>query len=379
MTHAPYSRLARIPALSLVLVLATATPWGAVAETAPAGGSAKETLPKEVPLDSKEVRYIGRFTEDRTFQWGVTQLAFGFEGESAEVEFKDSGGKNYVRIDIDGQMTQTVQLAKGKKTIRVADKLPKGKHMVQITRRTEALFGETQLTAIRLDAGAKLIPHNIPERAYLAIGDSITCGYGNGAENENVKFSAETEMGDTTYAALAARMFGADYHCIAWSGRGIYRNRGKNDVPEKDTMPAIFERILPSKADSPTFDPKAIDPDVISINLNTNDFALGAPPKEEFVAVYVKFIKRLHEWWPNARIICINGPMMGEGKASEYIQAVVEAAGSDKVSYLSLKRNREAEGLGGDWHPSQKTHDANAKVLAEQIAKVTGWPYKATD
>jgi lysophospholipase L1-like esterase len=349
-----------------------------------ASSSAAEKLPRNIPLDHPGVQYIGRFTEDRTCGWTGAQIAFGFEGTSAEVDFVGTKSNNYFRVDIDGQMVQPIHVGNGAQTIRVADGLPKGRHVVRLTRRTEALFGEVQVAGLRLDAEAKM-GTNTPkaERTVLSIGDSITCGYGNGTTDKNEHLLPEREFGDTTYAALAAQRFGAEYHCVAWSGRGIYRNRGANPVPEKNTMPAIFERILPQRADSPLFDPKAIKPDVITINLNTNDFdpANPAPPKEEFVAVYQKFVKRLQEWWPAAKIVCISGPMVGaEGRAREFVQASAEGLNQpDKVSFLVLTRNVEKEGLGGDWHPSQATHDANSKALAEHLAKVTGWKYENTD
>ena len=383
--QAPTPRPVRVPLFSLSFsLLMAATLWvGPVpvlrAETA-AEAPVAERLPQTVPLDNPAIRYIGRFTEDRTFQWTGTQIAFSFEGESAEVDIKGKNSQNFFRVDVDGQMTQSAKVGNGTTTIRVADKLPKGKHLVQITRRTEPFVGETTFAGLRLDAGAKLLPLPPAKRTYLAIGDSITCGYGNGTTNKDEHFKPETEFGDTTYAAQTARIFGADYLCTAWSGLGVYRNRGKNDVPEKGTIPSKFDRILPGREDSPLFDPKSISPDVITINLNTNDWAIKpAPPKEEFVAVYDKFIKKLQGYWPNVKIICISGPMVGGGEAQDFVKAAAEGANSDKVSFLVLTRDWQKEGLGGDWHPSQTTHDNNAKVLAEHIAKVTGWSYKATD
>lgn len=331
-------------------------------------------LPQEIPLDSPEINYIGRFTSDLTFGWSCTQVAFAFEGTSAEVEFVGvRKGETFLRIEVDGIPTQEVQVLKGPNTYRVADELREGPHVVRITRLNESIFGPTRFTGLRLDAAASLIPLPRQERVLLAVGDSITAGYGNSAPGKDSPFAPDTEKGDLVYTALAAQAFDAEYHCIAWSGRGMYRNREKNMDPGVETMPVLFDRVLPWDAKGPNADHQLIKPNVIVINLSTNDFARGVPPKEEFVQVYAEFVKKLLGLWPEAKVVCISGPLENSKTAQEYVQAAIEASGSPNVSYLHLTRDPNKEGLGAHWHPSLKTHELNGEVLAAHISKITGW------
>ncbi len=68
------------------------------------------------------------------------------------------------------------------------------------------------------------------------IGDSISCGYGNEGKSQNEHFSPDTENARDAYGAIAARRLGADYACVAWSGRKMWPD---------NTVPEIYDRALP--------------------------------------------------------------------------------------------------------------------------------------
>ena len=74
--------------------------------------------------------------------------------------------------------------------------------------------------------GRALSPFPGKERRIEFIGDSITCGYGTGAEKGNEMFKPSTEDSSDAYAAVAADLLGADYITVwDWSFPEFYRKQ----------------------------------------------------------------------------------------------------------------------------------------------------------
>lgn len=53
------------------------------------------------------------------------------------------------------------------------------------------------------------------------IGDSITCGYGVDAKDQNESFKTDTEDFSKTYAYKTAEALDADYSVVSYSGYGV--------------------------------------------------------------------------------------------------------------------------------------------------------------
>ena len=79
-----------------------------------------------------------------------------------------------------------------------------------------------------------------------------------------------TESHWDAFPSFAARALGAEVSTIGASGRGIYRNYGGDMT---DTMPKVYDRILTGSA-TPAW-PFQIQPQVVVINLGTNDISNG--------------------------------------------------------------------------------------------------------
>ena len=111
---------------------------------------------------------------------------------------------------------------KGAHLYRVVSGLTAGEHTVRLVKATEPMIGVTQIQGFQLSAGGQLLPQPAPRRRLEVIGDSISCGYGNEGANQNEHFTPKTENAYFTYGADAARSLGADYVCLAWSGRKMW-------------------------------------------------------------------------------------------------------------------------------------------------------------
>ncbi|HUT57393.1 MAG TPA: SGNH/GDSL hydrolase family protein [Phycisphaerae bacterium] len=369
---------------------------------APAAWAADSAaLPVAVEPNSPQIRYVGRFdwrdAAGPRFEWSGCQIRFRFSGTAVNALLKDSasggshpaGGSrnNYFNVLIDGGEPKVLALEKGRTVYRLADGLADGEHTVTLFRRTEPLFGAVQFMGLQLEAGKSLKPlPPAPKRLIEFIGDSITCGYGNEGKDPKDPFRQQTENNYLAYGAITARSFGADYVCLAWSGQGVYRDRGEKT---DNVLPVLYGRALPSDRVS-KWDPNGYHPDVVVINLCTNDFAKSIPPKDEFLKAYrglIATIRKHHG--KDVHVFAAVGPMMydgmprGQGGGLTAIRgwltemaAEYDKAGDKKVHYFEFDRQDHANGLGSSYHPSLKTHRIMAAKLTGAITEKVGW--KAT-
>lgn len=332
----------------------------------------------ELKPDDSRVRYLGRF--DRIdaagprCAWTASSVTVAISGGSLSVKFKD-GGKNVWQVIVNGQPTEVIALQAGEQTYPVATGLPSGRHVVELFKRTEAQQGVTQVLGFQLDGGEALVPEPARKRRIEVIGDSISCGYGNEAPGKEHNFSPATENGWLAYGAVAARAVNADYVCVAWSGKKLWPDNSIIDY---------YDRALPGPG-AGKWDFAAWTPDVVVINLGTNDFRGKANPDEAgWVAAYVEFIKRIRTAYPKASVYCALGTMLSNWPEDRrpratiltYFPKVIEqanAAGGPPVRFIDFGVQKAENGYGANWHPSVKTHALMATKLAEVLRTDHGW------
>lgn len=282
-----------------------------------------------------------------------------------------------MQVFVDGRDAGAFVL-KGRDLHRVADGLPEGEHVVTLMKRTEAHWGSVRFGGFQLEEKAELL--SVEPAPYLlhAIGDSITAAYGNEAPGKDHHFSAVTENGAESFAAIAAREFGAEYTCVAWSGRKMWPD---------NTIGEVYGYTLPWEKKPVDF--KALrKPDAVVIGLSANDFRAGIPDEAGWTQAYADFIARVRrEHAPDAQIYLIPSVLMYEKDKLEafhrYIDRIIALraeAGDTKVAYLHLPvQNIGLDGLGADWHPSVKTHRKNAELLAAALERDLGWKLNLGD
>ncbi|HBF30283.1 SGNH/GDSL hydrolase family protein [Rhizobium sp.] len=317
-------------------------------------------------------RWIGVVdATNKTFGWPGSGISLSFNGSSLSVSLKDSG-KNSLIVS-DGERSFRLNLKSGTHTYELVTNLPMGAHVVDITRRTEGLFGDTEFVSAATDGA--FVPAAEPQRRLLIIGDSISAGYGIEGANAQCPFSADTENQYLTYGAIAGRRNHADVTTIAVSGIGVSRNFGGQATP---TMPQMMDRPSPNRAKANPDQLRA--PPVyqaIVINLGTNDFSQGSRPAG-FVADYTALLKKLRQQQPTAMIYAALGPMLAEADfhaAEQAIQQAVtirQADGDHALASLRLK-NQQTGGTGCNWHPNVAAHAAMADILSETLQHDLGW------
>jgi lysophospholipase L1-like esterase len=343
--------------------------------TAAANDLAGADLAPEPP----SVRLIGRIdTNDAAgprFSWSGSSIVARFSGTAVSVHLSD--GIDHFKVMIDGQ-DQAPFVGSGDKTYALATGLAAGTHDLLIYRQSEAFDGPTQFFGLSFPGGGSLLAPP-PPRAHKIelIGDSISCGYGDtgtpfmcgGAGS--CGFSLDTEDHYQSYGPTAARALDADLISVSWSGIGMYRNC----CGGADTMPDTYGYALPPPA-SPTtnWDFGKWTPDLVLINLGTNDYT-GGDPGTPFTDAYVTFFQRVRQNHPSAYIMLLLGPMLSGSdltSARTRLNAVLTTVNDPKSSLFEFG-TQDLNSVGCDCHPTVAKHQSMATALVAEIKSKLGW------
>jgi lysophospholipase L1-like esterase len=332
-------------------------------------GSSSDDSSGEPPAEPG-IHWVGRYdaTDPAAVRmgWSAVGLVARFDGTGATVRMDDQS--QYFTVVLDGMVQPRLATAGGVQDYVIATGLPAGEHTIELYRRTEGSFGPTVVHDVIIE-GELLAPPPVARRMEI-IGDSITAGYG----NEGVDpcgFSADTENHYLTYGAFAARSVGAELHAVAWSGKGIVYNYG-DDMFEP--MPELYDRTVATEGNAWSF---GWQPDVVAINLGTNDFSTdNDPPGELYRGEYLEFAAHLRDVYPQAFILLLQPTLFGAEAemVRGYIEEVVaqrQAAGDAAIAYADV--NVDWIGSGCNGHPSVATHEGMGGRLAEELQLHLGW------
>ena len=334
-------------------------------------------LPVEIKPADPHLHYNARFDprnrEAPSVSFPGSELIVRFEGTALNARLRTTG-EDRIQVVVDGEPGKVLALTKEPALYEIASGLPRGEHVVILHKRTEAFHGTTQFLGLQIEADAKMLDAPHASRFIEFIGDSITCGYGNEAANQNEHFKPETSNHYLTYASIASRALGAEHVAVAVSGIRLTEPKGEEGIP------SVYKRVhLLDRGFAWNFavGPK---PDVVVINLGTNDFARDEPAEAWWKETCMTFLDFVRSKRPDAHIFLTNGPMMGPGAKLDHLRqwnrdivARRTAAGDAKIHALDFPTQNPADGLGADWHPSVKTHEKMAAQLIASIKEATGW------
>ena len=337
--------------------------------------SASRSMMTVSPTNSN-IKYVGLFNKNYESAWTGSSIELRFHGTkiNALLEIVE-GYKIALTAVVDG-VPKVLICTKDQSVYQIASGLSNTEHHVVLFRRSEASYGIIKFNGFQLKKRSRLIPLIPTERSMLFIGDSITCGNGNEATDISIANSVENENGFMTYAAITARSFNADPIIICWSGKGLYRNRWvKNDKDR--TIIKIFDFILPQKnGENNKWNYAQSVPDVIVINLGTNDRnSENKTPleKSDYVSSYHSFIKHLRNIAPNSKLILSIGPM-GTFLIEDWIKEVASSYNNCEVLVYAAYENDSDK--AGTWHPSLIKHRKMADELIHVLSSLTGWDHK---
>ena len=126
---------------------------------------------------------------------------------------------------------------------------------------------------------------------------------------------------------------------------------------------------------SQPWDFSAFRPDVVVINLGTNDQSFtgsSAERREEFTASYAEFLKTVRKHNPSALIMAVYG-VMGDDLypcVEEAVRRYSEETGDAHIQTLRLRPQDGSTGYVADWHPTEATQEQAAQALIERLSSL---------
>jgi lysophospholipase L1-like esterase len=344
----------------------------------------------DVPPNDPNIFYMGRVDckpEGPSFAFPAVSVRVRFQGDALDLRFRDSGTgsattTNYYDVSIDGAAPTRLQMLAGEQVYPLARDLGAGEHTAEIVKRVESNgnSGKGQVLGFRVRAGNTLLPVAQKPRRVEFIGDSITCGYGNEISTmtpDMFHYTTINSNANAAYGAVAARLLDAEYVAVAISGRGVYRNYSGG---AGELAPAFYNDTLPDDGAAPPWDFKRYTPDVVVINLGTNDFSPPGPDHDAYKAAYKTFLQQIRGHYPDALLLAVAGTMLSDGfpagvnawttNQADLASIVGEltAAGDTKVHFLAL--TPQSAPFGEDYHPTLATHQQMATAVANEINRL---------
>ena len=303
---------------------------------------------------------------------------FGWPGTYFEGRFRGTGvtvvaesATEHMRVLVDGK--EKLVLKQPGRAEATLTGLSDGEHVVRLEKLTESQSGGGRFIGFYPAAGASPLPPISRKRAIEFIGDSYTVGYGNTSPTrtctpQEIHATTDTQQ---AFGPLLAKRLNADYRVIAYSGFGIVRNYGGGRRGE--SLPGLYPRLIPGEAAPVERDGGDWRPQIIVVNLGTNDFSTPvkadepwrneAALRKAYRQGYVLFARALMARQPQAKLV-----LMGSDAFIADVQAVAQALGprARALHFTGLD-------LGGcDWHPSLADHRALADLLEKTLAERAG-------
>jgi len=336
-----------------------------------------------INYSNPEINYSGRVDSSKSkavdLYWSSTSIKINFEGNEIHALLEDEKGENYYNVIIDNDSLFILHPDTSKRYHLLASKLSKGKHTIEIFKRTEWSRGKTSFYGFKINGNSKLLPKEAPKKRKMEFyGNSITAGYA--VEDFSGKDSPDSTYTNSyrSYAALTARHFNAKQHSICKGGIGITISW----FPL--TMPEMYNRLIPEDSTS-LWDFSLYTPDIVVVNLLQNDsWLVNKPERNDFkktfgkqpptdlfiINSYAKFIQSIRQKYPTTHIICILGNMDATRKGSKwplYIKSAVATLDDPKI-YTHFIPYKDSPG-----HPTVKEQEDIANSLIQFIDTTIKW------
>ncbi len=341
-------------------------------------------------LDSLYVKWNGRTLFNETKQLNmVYHSASGFEvrfkGESVTTRlyatnYTNGSTRPYVVIVVDEDfenMRRVALTAQYTDLVLVEGILDDAIHKVTLYKSTESTDSHIGVEKIST-TGEFIQDIDLKERKIEFIAASSSTGYGDLAASSSVTKTSENSDCMQAFSGITARMLNADFSIYAASGWGVkassWTNSGENlfDAYKKydfrgegKEVPYVYSSFIP---------------DVIVINLGTNDYSyINAGSTEaikhqrliDFKEQYSAFLEFLHDIYPNCHIVILHGVMNEAKEITESTIQIYEGL-KNKIENLSIIKIN-GDGKGSNSHPSLASHQNIAEKLVAHIKEQVGW------
>lgn len=326
------------------------------------------------PRAALPVHVGGRVRRDEegalAFGWPGTYFESRFEGTGVELAVESD--TEFMRLLVDGE--EKVLLRRpGSARVSLRD-LSAGEHVLRLEKQTESQSGGGRFIGFYPLGDSRPLPISPRPRQIEFIGDSYTVGYGNISPGRTCTAGEVHDRTDTqrAFGPLLANRLNADYRIHAYSGFGIVRNYGGSSPTL--SLPVIYPRLVPGEPAHREAEIGAWRPQLIVVNLGTNDFSTPLKPGErwktdaelrsDYRGGYIDFAKKLISSQPQARLI-----LMGSDAFIADVKQVAAALGRAGGHQVLTLRFGDLEMTGCNFHPSAKDHQALAGLIEQALAR----------
>lgn len=335
-----------------------------------------------VPATDSHIQYIGRISfknpASPMFTFPGVQIRASFTGTSLKMLAKPNSG--YFMAEIDGSKGFKVCFnSERDSVITLAAALSEGTHSVRLMYVTEGHDRRAEFRGFILDDGCKLVKAQaLPERRIEFIGNSITCGYGVEDLLKEDHFQDETCNHYYTYANRTVQALRAVHQVCARSGIGVYRCYDGPVTGDSINMNTEYSHTLLYDK-SEMWDFSRFIPQLVCINLGTNDTSIQGADPQLLRQGYRNLIAQVRGHYPKAKIVLLSGSMMSGDQLKQAQDAM-----NDVVAELKKKGDKQLYrfdftpidghlGYGADWHPSYERHQVMADELVPYLRKLMNW------
>ena len=326
--------------------------------SAPAEACNASSVGDGSPTD-RNISFVGRWdTSDPTAyvpQWAGAYLRVGFTGTTVALKQRNTISFWY-SID-GGAIHQGRQCERDGQSHR--DALAKGHHSLLVSYQIVAgsYTGDAVYQGLALDRRAKT--YRLPRQRQAAefIGDSITAGY------------TATNVALSSYPWIISENLGVRHTQIALSGSCLRELTVEQSIRGRRCYGLEDRYTKLGFADgAPDWDFSSYHPDVIVINIGTNDVGHGVASADVLTA-YEHLLRIVRENNPHAAILALR--IFKGWWATETQQAVQarQAAGDRDVSYVDTTGWWDRATMSNDGtHPNDNGHQVLAAYLQPIVA-----------
>lgn len=328
---------------------------------------------ERILANDARVAQMGRVEEttDAAVRFSYPGVSFRveLEGSSLSIEASGTGKETFLEVSVDGAPAQALHLSNTLQSFPLMTQASSGRHSVEVMQRSETWQGISSIQSWQTD-GKFLAAPVLPSRRILLLGDSVSCGAAIGREpgQANVSFWGIPRL---SYGMLAAQTLQAQVQLVCYGGRGLLRSWNGNT--DDLNLPDFFALTIPDAAHPVQWDARRYPADVILVAIGTNDFTVGTPEREKYVATYVRLLQRLLVDYPQAQIGITEGAILNGKNKEAMIGFLAESAQRLQNPRVHQLVSQYHPGDARDAHPTEAQHRLMANDLIAQLRKMMDW------
>ncbi len=296
-----------------------------------------------IPATDENIVYTGRWSEnDKGVMCGTFECSAALRFTGTSIGTK--GGSGNIFVSVDGSEPKSVSLP----LRTIAKDLNDGEHVLRIYAAAQTAF--PKIASFTLDKGAKILPFG-EHTTIEFIGDSILEGYVEPGNNSVIN----------TYGHIVAEHFGWERNTVAFGGITLTAGYGNPDSRGMINRYFLDKEFVSGKDEPGEWDTSKFTPDVIVINLGTNDNGVS---DTEFALAYSDFVRKLRDAYTSP--IFIMKPL--QGRKSNAIDTAEKLINAENVFFIDSGAwdiSMSADNL----HPSVDGHKQMAEKLIAELEK----------